>query len=465
MANLDFLGMGGVDQGADPMMSMQAPPQNLPAALVAKGKQALASGQVSATQAKKNLSDIGVTDDVLAKLINPGGAAQSSPYVFGAPLSPALSSSMLPNPGNAQGGKKGSIIKSELTSKQDVGSKTTSNKYLNAQQVGDITQAAQSIPGMSGQQEGLDKLQDMIDASKKYAGEANQMDLSPLASLTDAWSKTPSHMAQNYKAPESPVESQNRLISMQEGLQAKRQALTKDNLDALAKLKSGTDQQTFQNQLLQTMAANQNNAQGNGTLGSARTNKLISDAGASFDKDPILKQVTTTNNSLDRATSIMNGKTPVTGKNFALLQQDMINAMAPGGAATEGKVNREMVQTLAAELNDVQARFGTIKDLRVEQPQVFKQLQSLINQVKQDYNQAGLSRTAELEANFKYVPEPMIQDTVKNKVAMLNKRFSPTETTTPSAIRPAALNKKPSEWTADDQKAVDAYEHQLAGVK
>ena len=68
-----------------------------------------------------------------------------------------------------------------------------------------------------------------------------------------------------------------------------------------------------------------------------RRNQLIANSGKDFDQDKTLTQLANTNNSLDRATSIMNGKAPITGKNFALLQQDMINAMAPGGAANRGK--------------------------------------------------------------------------------------------------------------------------------
>jgi hypothetical protein len=183
---------------------------------------------------------------------------------------------------------------------------------------------------------------------------------------------------------------------------------------------------------LQTLAGQQKldqiKAQGSGkaaanTLGSARRNQVISNAGAAFDKDPILKQITTTNNSLDRATSIMNGTTPVTGKNFALLQQDMISAMAPGGAATEGKVNREMVETLSSQLNDLQTRFGSINDLRKEQPQVFAQLQSLINQVKHDYSLAGRQRVSEIATNYQDVPDDLVRNTVDRKSGMLNKKF------------------------------------------
>ena len=97
--------------------------------------------------------------------------------------------------------------------------------------------------------------------------------------------------------------------------------------------------------------------------------------------------------------------------------------MAPGGAATEGKVNREMVQTLASQLNNLQQRFGSIQDLRKEQPEVFSQLKGLVEQVKHDYNIAGKQRTTEIAANFTDIPDSLVQSTVNRKAQMLGKRF------------------------------------------
>ena len=121
---------------------------------------------------------------------------------------------------------------------------------------------------------------------------------------------------------------------------------------------------------------------------------------------------------------MMEGKTPITGKNFALLQQDMINAMAPGGAATEGKVNREMVETFAAQINDVMQKFGNIKDLRAEQPQIFNQLKGLLHQIYGEYRNAATERIDDIASNYANVPNEELQATVNNKVKHLKERWN-----------------------------------------
>lgn len=146
-----------------------------------------------------------------------------------------------------------------------------------------------------------------------------------------------------------------------------------------------------------------------------RKNQNAVHAGLAFENDPIMKQTKQTTNSLNRALSIANGNTPVTSQNFNMLQQDLINAVAPGGAATEGKVNRELVDTLAGKLNELNTKFGNIQDLRKEQPQVFGQLVSLIKQVKSDYGQAQQERAQDLADAFKYSTNSRLQNTVNDK--------------------------------------------------
>jgi hypothetical protein len=118
-------------------------------------------------------------------------------------------------------------------------------------------------------------------------------------------------------------------------------------------------QQDAMGQRLAMMSAalQQRTALGYDRLELAR-DKAGSSAGQAIEHDPIVMQAKKTTNNLDRALSILDGKEPVTAKSFAILQQDMINAMAPGGAATEGKVNREMVHTLQEKLNDIALHYG-----------------------------------------------------------------------------------------------------------
>lgn len=152
-----------------------------------------------------------------------------------------------------------------------------------------------------------------------------------------------------------------------------------------------------------------------------RKNVNATRAGQAFEQDHIIQQLKKTNNSLDRAESLLNGTEPVTAKTFNVIQQDFINAMAPGGAATEGKVNREMVETLQEKLNELHLKFGDVKDLRAEQPQIVSNLKNLISQVKGDYSAATGKQALDIHDSFANSSNPGVQKTIQDKL----KRYAP----------------------------------------
>lgn len=138
-------------------------------------------------------------------------------------------------------------------------------------------------------------------------------------------------------------------------------------------------------------------------------------AGKEIEQDPIHQQIKKTTNSLDRASQLLDGKEPITAKSFNILQQDFINATASGGAATEGKVNREMVETAQSALNNLQLKFGDVKDLRKEQPEVVNNLRNLISQVKSDYAKAQANRVQELSENYSTSTNPGVKEVISKK--------------------------------------------------
>lgn len=154
-----------------------------------------------------------------------------------------------------------------------------------------------------------------------------------------------------------------------------------------------------------------------------RQNVNSTHAGMAFEKDPILVQTKKTNSSLDRATSLLNGKEPITAKSFAVLQQDFINAMAPGGAATEGKVNREMVETAAGHLNELALKFGNVADLRKAQPEIVNNLRNLINQVHEDYLKAQSQQAIDIHDSYSQSRNPLVLKQIQDKL----KRYAPSE--------------------------------------
>lgn len=387
----------------------EAPDSTGPGAnIFALGQAALDSGAVNPEEVKTLLPLAQTPDGMKAlhqALGKPRGNALIPPSLQAATLN-------LPSAGGLETGKG---KQSKATAKSDQSEKL--NQMRNVWSTPDEINArvdaiSQSAP-IQEQRKGIADQEKLLSMQEQNANKDGW--IKPLLALADTQNGGgvhPGNMAASFTAPEV---AQGKVMKGQDDLQKRKEALNKLIFDAAGKAKEGTDNSSLQSSLQQMLGYTSGMLSGN-ALSDYRGKKLISDAGAAFDKDSILKAVTNTNNSLDRAVSIMDGKTPVTAKNFALLQQDMINAMAPGGAATEGKVNREMVSTLSTALNDLALKGGSIQDLRKDDPALFRQLKGLINQVQQDYARAGVDRAKELKSTYADVPDDKVQSTTDRKL-------------------------------------------------
>ena len=451
----------------------QAP--DLKSSLIDIGQQALASGAVKPADARDMMSKMGAKksdipkDEDIQKVLTAGlppskgfdytfgGASKPTPVgsstaqapapessqdpspldmSFGSnvqppiaplamsPLQPQIKAGMVPNPGGAAPGKKGSNIQSSLKNTQTEGDKNIQNTYLQGQQLNDITGGLRNLPEMQAQVKSANDLQDQYNKLKNSPANGDDAWVKPFLGLVDA--QTGTHMQQNYQPGGiSPEERQKLLLQYGDNIDKRRGDIAKSLIEGISKLKSGTDQTTQNNTLAQILAMNQNNSANNlGGLSQARTDALRLRVGQNFDQDKMLTAANNTMNSLHRAESILNGETPVTQKNFALAQQDFINAVANGGAATEGKVNREMVDTLAGKLNDLASYTGNIEDLRKAQPDIFNQLKGMITQVKSDYSRAAQQRADEILLNSRQMSDEGAKKTAEDKYDAITKRYA-----------------------------------------
>ncbi len=157
------------------------------------------------------------------------------------------------------------------------------------------------------------------------------------------------------------------------------------------------------------------------TMGSLdeRRNKNAAQAGNDIEKAvaPLKK----TQQNLARAQGMLDGSVPLSAQNFNLLQQDLIQATAPGGVATEGKMNREMIETYAQKINELKTRFGNITDIRQAQPQVVNQMRSLIGEIKGEYDRAMEQQATDAADSYSANTNPKVQATLKNKL----QRYAP----------------------------------------
>lgn len=410
--------------------------------LINIGQAALASGKVSPDQARQTMKAMGAKkvpdDDEIKDFVskrapaNAPDAASVSMQPAPPPPSPVSMQAPLTMPvgmqqaAGAARGVKGATssgsVKQDTKGTRDVRDSSVFN---------DSADTVRNTPEMIAERQGIQAMQDRYDKAGRVSSDGGIKDgsawIKPMLALNDAQFGTKT--AAEYSPPEGTLTQADR-ASLLEKIQQRRNDYTKTLLQGIKDTKNGSET----NNLAQAILLGQNNG-GGSTLGNSRLESLRVKAGADFDHDKILTQLQNTNNSLDRATSIMDGKTPVNTKNFNLLQADLINALAPGGAATDSKMNRELISNLSGLLNDIQTRFGSVQDLRKEEPQVFAQLRGLIDQVRGDYNTAGRNRAEELLINTRHLDDQQAKDTAQEKYDKLISKFG--------SAKPAAVDEHP----------------------
>jgi hypothetical protein len=382
--------------------------------LLAMGKEALTSGAVSPEEVQA-VQQSPEAKDWLAQYLKGHDAFDFSKSSAPQGQGPMRDPSAMPVPQIQAPAKLGKNQQMKQTGSGEMKTSTTKNIMAAPDEFSGYADIIRNLPEVQAQQEGIQQSQQMMDMTRGTKDDHNYI-ISPLLSLADAMNGT--HMSANYQAPGGKSE---KLLKYADDLQKRKADLSKTILEGVTKLKTGSEM-AGQKQNVTNVFTDGTLANAGSGLANVRGQQLIARAGEAFDKDPILKQVQGTNNSLDRALSIMNGTTPVTAKNFALLQQDMINAMAQGGAATEGKVNREMVETLATKLNELQQFGGSIKDLRKDNPELFAQLKDTIEKVQSDYGRAGMDRAADIHSSYQNVEVPGVRETIDRKLADWNKK-------------------------------------------
>lgn len=396
--------------------------------LASLGSQGLNAGTIDPDMAMAHASSYLGLDP--SSLSSTPSAPGPMPGMSGKPMLPGGFSPLLDmnaNPmANVNPKLAGAKKSSSQTATSDATQKMIKNSYLNPDEYNALRNTIMSTPEMKQQQEGADQMSSMLDMNAKLLGkQASQVNLAPLMALAD--SQTGSNLSQGYTAPESAQNMMSKLQDFATKVQAKKEDIAKQIMTGAKDLKSGSVQDQYMQKMVDAQNAGFGGAGAASGLSNVRKAALIQSTGSAFDKDKILTQVAGTTNSLDRATSMLQGNTPITAKNFALLQQDMINAMAPGGAATEGKVQREMVENIQSKINELNLKFGDVQDLRKDPgaKPTLDQLQGLINQVRVDYGKAAVQRASELEQNSMGNPIPEVQQAATAKADMLRKKYAP----------------------------------------
>lgn len=157
-------------------------------------------------------------------------------------------------------------------------------------------------------------------------------------------------------------------------------------------------------------------------------NQNAAHAGKEFESDPIIKSAKISLNSLDRSQSILNNTSkPVTSKDLNLAYTDYINAVAAGGAASEGKIHRELPESFEAEWNNLKGKFGEYDDLRKTPAGagLIDMLGKNISQVRYDLGNSVADQAQRIQQNFSQNTNQRLQKTVSGKVSDYQKFRTP----------------------------------------
>lgn len=318
--------------------------------------------------------------------------------------------------------KPNAYYKRQLIASQQDTQTDKKNKLLDPNDVKGAMNLVRMSPEYQGLQGGEDRMEQMLSMAAGQKS-ADPGWVKPLLALAD--SQTGSHLMQGYNQGPTQDERTKELLKYSNEMQQRKMDMVKALTQGLSAQKGGGAIINVSSQGTKDEGIQGQGSPTGGGLSAQRRNALIAKSGADFDKDSMLTQFAKTNTALDRAQSMMSAHTPITAYDLQMLQQDLNTAFAPGGVVTEGKVQRDNIVPFASIVNSLVARGDSIQDLRKDDPNLFKQLQSRLSLVKNDYNKAGDARVNELATNWKDVPDDLIQSTVQRKSDMLHQKFNP----------------------------------------
>ncbi len=349
-------------------------------ALLSMGAKALASGKVSEGEvvAAKQVMQTPQGAKAIANLINP---------------------------------KKSS--KKDTKESTDTKHSTTHSLYLSPEEIQSQVQGFDSIPGISDQRQGIKDMEDMLSMQAQNQPQDNNYIAQNLAMLADAQSG--SHMAQELPKYESQDERNKQISASMNELQKRKSDLSKMVFEGIQKTKSGSETNAQNQSLQNTLSEMKGMMGGAGGLANTRAAALAARAGTHGDNDKTLLALENSFNNFDKFQGMMDDpKTPVTEAIFNNMQEELTRAAKAGGGAggtADAAVVRDQMKTLAGSLNALQSKIGKIKDMRVQAPQLFTQLQNFKNQLRSDFENAygqridQLKNAYDIPANMLGVPE------------------------------------------------------------
>lgn len=466
------------------VMSMQAPPQadpmasilSMAAPLAAKGQQLLDTGDPKvlaagkAMQKKLGLDNPENAQAALSKLIT-GDTGQPStpPDAFSLALRPGMPQPAAP--------PKNTGTKSQNTSVDTTDNKQVRSAYASPEQAGGLMDTIRNTPEAVSQREGIAKMENILAMNQSHQ-RPNDAWIKSLLAYGDSLNGT--NQAASFE-PQAAKQNES-MLKFANDIQTQKGTYAKSIEDALAKLKTGSDTNALNQRITDLQMA----TSGNGGLGGGLNNRTKATqatlAGTQYDKEPMLRALEGSFNNFDKFQGIIDGKTPITSSVFNNLQEELTRATRGaqgGGAIADSAVVRDQMAPLAAAWNKIETNLtkaGKVPDMRKDAPALFTQLQSLKDQLRQDFENQYSQRVEQLRHNFDassdLLGEPSIAKASHDKADQLLKArithgkplaqaLAPGET---AAAPPPPAKIKVSKADGSDARLIDAADlpHALA---
>jgi hypothetical protein len=323
--------------------------------------------------------------------------------------------------------------------RQETGQK---NNISNIDYLNQTANWARNQDEFKDQKSSADRLQAMIDAQGKQSDNSGW--IRPLSALSD--SQTGSHLLATAPDPQARNAA---LLKYSDELAKRKNDMMKTIMESASKLKTGQDSTNSLDQYKQGLMTGQGMG---GAYGNGLNNRTIATqataAGKQYDADHILQPLEGSLNNFDKFDSILNGKAPITDAIFNNMQEELTRATrgASGGAVADSAVIRDQMKPLIGEWNRISTNMtakGEIPDMREQAPALFKQLKTLKDTLRQDFENQYAQRVEQLRHNYDatsdILAEPKIKQASYDKAdSLLKARITGGKGLQPSAMSPNA---------------------------
>lgn len=411
----------------------------------AMGMQALMSGKVTPDEVQQ--AQTLMAHPAFQSAIQGGAQAPAAPNAFAQAVT-----GQAPPPSTQ---KKQTTADSKNATTTKTGG--TKNLYASKEDFAGRMKSVEDLPEVADERASIEKAQNRLNMQAQQMPDNDGAWIRPFAAYVDSTQGTKLSPAAN--AMPTNADRQAGINTAQDALMKRKTELAKLIFEGGKQLKEGTQTNQVSDLQQQINRLVEGDQMGGNGLSQVRGQQLIKAVGKDYDDDKVLVHLVNVNNSLDRAKTMVTKPALLTSKNLNAAYMDYINSLSNANAATEGKVSREIPESLVQTVNEIANYAHPNEDIRAtsEGKLLVKNFLEQIAQVQGDYKRQGLVRAEQKRSSYGQMSYPGVKETVDAKMDWWTHKFGAEEA--PPAKAPAkGSDKYPAgepnnKWTAEQLKA------------